>query len=81
MEIRKGTNMTQRIIGKVKWFNDSKGYGFLSAEGLEDIFVHYSAILSDHGLKTLLEDQKVSFELVSGVKGNQAANVSKLPNP
>ncbi|MFN7684388.1 MAG: cold-shock protein [Oligoflexia bacterium] len=61
--------------GMVKWFNDSKGFGFIQADGHErDVFVHYSAIQGD-GFKTLAEGQKVNFELIDGPKGPQAANV------
>ena len=63
--------------GTVKWFNESKGYGFITANEGKDVFVHYSAILGD-GFKTLAEGQKVSFEIVNGEKGPQAANVEKL---
>ncbi len=63
--------------GTVKWFNESKGYGFITADEGKDVFVHYSAIMGD-GFKTLAEGQKVSFEIVNGEKGPQAANVSKL---
>ena len=63
--------------GTVKWFNESKGYGFITADEGKDVFVHYSAILGD-GFKTLAEGQKVSFEIVNGAKGPQAANVEKL---
>ncbi len=64
--------------GLVKWFNDTKGYGFIQADGTErDVFVHYSAITGD-GFKTLAEGQKVEFELIESGKGPQAANVSKL---
>ena len=63
--------------GLVKWFNDSKGYGFICADGTErDIFVHYTAIQGD-GFKTLAEGQKVDFELIEGPKGPQASNVAK----
>jgi cold shock protein len=63
--------------GLVKWFNDSKGYGFIQGDGVDgDIFVHYSAIQGD-GFKTLAEGQKVSFDLIDGPKGPQASNVSK----
>lgn len=63
--------------GLVKWFNDSKGYGFIQADGTErDVFVHYSAITGD-GFKTLAEGQRVDFELIEGPKGPQAANVAK----
>ena len=63
--------------GTVKWFNESKGYGFITADEGKDVFVHYSAILGD-GFITLAEGQKVSFEIVNGEKGPQAANVEKL---
>ena len=62
-------------IGKVKWFNDAKGYGFIETTEGKDIFVHYSAIVKD-GFKTLAEGQDVTFEIVEGAKGPQAANVS-----
>ena len=60
--------------GTVKWFNDQKGYGFLSQEGGPDVFVHYSAIVGD-GFRTLSEGQKVEFDIVQGPKGPQASNV------
>lgn len=60
--------------GTVKWFNSEKGFGFISAEGGNDVFVHFSAIKSD-GYKTLEEGQKVEFDVVDGAKGPQAANV------
>ncbi|WP_139490281.1 cold-shock protein [Brevibacillus dissolubilis] len=63
--------------GIVKWFNAEKGFGFISVEGGEDVFVHYSAIQTE-GFKTLEEGQKVEFEIVQGTRGPQAANVSKL---
>ncbi len=64
--------------GQVKWFNDSKGFGFITADGSEkDIFVHYSAIQGD-GFKTLDEGQKVTFELVQGPKGPLATNVTRV---
>ena len=63
--------------GLVKWFNDSKGYGFIQADGVDrDVFVHYTAIQGD-GFKTLAEGQKVQFELTDGPKGPQASNVAK----
>ena len=63
--------------GTVKWFNDSKGFGFIEQEGGADVFVHFSAIQGD-GFKSLAEGQKVSFEITEGDKGLQAANVVKL---
>lgn len=61
--------------GKVKWFSDKKGYGFIESEDSEDVFVHFSAIQGD-GFKTLKEGQEVEFEKNSGPKGPQAANVT-----
>ena len=63
--------------GTVKWFNAEKGFGFISVEGEDDVFVHFSAINAD-GYKTLEEGQKVEFEVVDGAKGPQAANVVRL---
>ncbi len=63
--------------GKVKWFNNDKGYGFIEYDNNEDIFVHYSAILSE-GFKTLVEGQYVDFELVRTDKGLQAKNVIEV---
>lgn len=63
--------------GRVKWFDNSKGYGFIEAEGGRDVFVHYSAIQGD-GFKTLNEGQMVQFEVAQGDKGLQAINVVKL---
>ena len=65
------------VKGTVKWFNATKGYGFISTEEGDDVFVHYSAIESD-GFKTLEEGQDVEFEIVEGEKGPQATNVNKL---
>jgi len=62
--------------GKVKWFNDSKGFGFIEQESGEDIFVHFSAITGE-GFKTLSEGDAVEFDVVKGPKGLQAANVRK----
>jgi CspA family cold shock protein len=80
--------MTARVIfyyvggtymktGTVKWFNAEKGFGFISVEGEDDVFVHFSAINTD-GYKTLEEGQEVEFEVVDGTKGPQAANVSRI---
>ncbi len=66
-----------KLTGRVKWFNDSKGYGFIEQEGGRDIFVHYTAIQGD-GFKSLAEGQKVEFEIIEGAKGPQATKVVKL---
>jgi CspA family cold shock protein len=63
--------------GKVKWFSNQKGYGFITAEGGKDVFVHYSAIKGD-GYKTLQEGQDVEFEITQGPKGEQATNVTLI---
>ena len=65
------------LTGRVKWFNDSKGYGFIEQEGGRDIFVHYTAIQGE-GFKSLAEGQKVEFEITEGAKGPQATKVVKL---
>ena len=63
--------------GTVKWFNDSKGFGFLEQENGEDVFCHFSAITGD-GFKSLAEGDKVTFDVVKGPKGLQAENVRKI---
>jgi CspA family cold shock protein len=66
-----------KLTGRVKWFNDAKGYGFIEQEGGRDIFVHYTAIVGE-GFKSLAEGQKVEFEIIEGAKGPQATKVTKL---
>ena len=65
------------MLGKVKWFNKEKGYGFIEREDGEDVFVHYSAIQQE-GFKTLAEGEEVEFEIVEGSRGPQAANVTRV---
>ena len=69
--------MSERIVGTVKWFNGSKGYGFIARENGPDVFVHYSAIQSE-GFRNLDEGQKVEFEVEQGQKGPQATKVTIL---
>lgn len=69
----------QVIRGKVKWFNDEKGFGFIEQEGGKDVFVHYSAIANQsNGRKTLSEGQEVSFRIINGKKGPEASEVNPL---
>jgi CspA family cold shock protein len=71
-------NMSKEI-GHVKWFNDVKGYGFISRDnGQEDVFVHFNAIVSTAGRKTLQEGQRVEFKVTKGAKGLQAEEVTAL---
>lgn len=65
------------MTGTVKWFNAEKGFGFITVDGGNDVFAHFSAITGE-GFKTLEEGQKVSFEIVEGNRGPQAANIVKL---
>jgi len=73
----KKRRMLRKLTGRVKWFNDSKGYGFIEQEGGKDIFVHFTAIEGE-GFKSLAEGQKVEFEISEGAKGPQATKVVKL---
>ncbi|MFQ5804034.1 MAG: cold shock domain-containing protein [Candidatus Methylomirabilales bacterium] len=66
-----------RVNGKIKWFNDSKGYGFIERPDGDDVFVHYTAIAGT-GFRSLTEGQEVEFDIVDGPKGKQAANVTKV---
>lgn len=63
--------------GKVKWFNDAKGFGFIEQENGDDVFVHFSSVQGD-GFKSLKEGEAVTFEVTKGAKGLQATNVNKL---
>jgi CspA family cold shock protein len=74
---KEANKMSERITGTVKWFNGSKGYGFIAREGGPDVFVHYSAIQGE-GFKNLDEGQKVEFTVEQGNKGPQATNVTLL---
>jgi CspA family cold shock protein len=67
--------MSEKVTGTVKWFNGSKGYGFIAREEGDDVFVHYSAILGQ-GFRNLEEGQNVEFDVKQGPKGPQAANVA-----
>jgi CspA family cold shock protein len=69
--------MAERFMGTVKWFNATKGYGFIGRDDGADVFVHFSAITMD-GYRSLKQDQKVEFEIEQGPKGLQAANVTPL---
>ena len=69
--------MNEKETGTVKWFNDAKGYGFISREAGEDVFVHYSAI-EEAGFRSLRENQQVEFAVEQGPKGAQAVNVRPL---
>ncbi len=70
--------MSEKETGTVKWFSNAKGYGFIQRDQGEDVFVHYSAIVSGEGYKTLSEGQRVEFTVEQGPKGLQATNVVAL---
>jgi cold shock protein len=74
-DVKENFRMSERVTGKVKWFNASKGYGFLERDNGPDVFVHFSAIQSD-GYRSLQEGQQVEFTIENGPKGLQAANVT-----
>jgi CspA family cold shock protein len=77
--VQGGTDVGEsgRASGKIKWFNDAKGYGFIERPDGEDVFVHYSAI-QGNGFRSLSEGQAVEFDIVEGPKGKQAANLVKI---
>ena len=66
--------MSDRQFGTVKWFNDAKGFGFITPENGQDVFVHFRSIMGN-GFKTLKENQRVTFDVVTGPKGEQASNI------
>ena len=69
--------MADKVQGTVKWFNDSKGFGFIEQENGPDVFAHFSSIVAD-GFKSLKEGQRVEFEVTDGKKGPQAENITSL---
>ena len=70
--------MSDRVTGTVKWFNNSKGFGFIEREEGDDVFVHYSSIRDTGGFRTLTEGQKVEFSITQGQKGLQANDVTSV---
>jgi len=78
IKLQEGSGESKNMVnGTVKWFNDSKGFGFLEQENGEDVFCHFSAI-SGNGFKSLVEGDRVTFEVTKGPKGLQAANVTRV---
>ncbi len=75
--IEKELDMSEQVTGTVKWFNDEKGFGFISREDGKDVFVHFSAIQGS-GRRTLVEGQQVTMTVIQGQKGPQAENVSVI---
>jgi CspA family cold shock protein len=70
--------MADRVTGTVKWFNEQKGFGFIARDGGDDVFVHYSAIQSHGGFRTLKEGDRVEFSIEQGRKGPAAADVKRI---
>ncbi len=80
MSDQKNVSISSKLTGTVKWFNDAKGFGFITPDdGGEDVFAHFSSIQMG-GFKTLKEGQKVTYEIVQGPKGKQALNVAYIQN-
>ena len=77
LKVRIKGGIKEMVKGKVKWFNDQKGFGFITPENGKDVFVHHSVIQGD-GYRSLSEGQDVEFEIVQGPKGEQAQNVVKI---
>jgi cold shock protein len=77
VNLKRGGSKFMAVQGKVKWFNNAKGFGFLEQEGGKDVFVHFSAIVGD-GYRSLNEGDTVEFDVVDSPKGPQAANVKKV---
>lgn len=76
-KLKRTTEGTHMHEGTVKWFDGSKGYGFIESDQGEDVFVHFTGIVAD-GFRTLNEGQRVQFDIVEGNRGNQAANVTTI---